>query len=229
MTQRYGITMAFSLAVLTGAPTSARGQEAPQRDLSRFTVLVPDLQPLGGADRDFGEDVAKELRGLLNTLATHQAIGRREIERSLDEVDRDMDEVDCTLARQLAARIDARVVLCAAYEEVEEDRFAVTATFYDVGSGESFSVSPTTRVDREDELTARHIFVQFDTYTRHLRAAANCEDYARSQLWENALRNCDEALALNRIAQEAPQNVVEHSEADRVMVVLADTCQRIWT
>ena len=39
----------------------------------------------------------------------------------------------------------------------------------------------------------------------------------------------DEALALYRIAQEALQNVVKHSEADRVMVVLADTCQRIWT
>lgn len=193
MRKRTQLTTIGALAVLIGAPSAAR---AMPQELSRFRVLVPDLEPLDDADRDFGEDVAEELRELLSTL-THRAVERREIERTLDEVDLDMDELDCVLTRQLGAMIEAQVVLCASYTEVEKDRFAVTAVFWGTGSGESFEIDATTGVRREEEAVAQHIFDQFDRYTRHLRAATNCEDYAGSSLWDDALRNCDEALSLN--------------------------------
>ena len=81
MARRTGITLVFSLMAWTGAPTSVESQEVPPPQTSPFTVLVPDLEPLDGADSDFGRDVARRLRGLLNTLARHEAVGRRQIER----------------------------------------------------------------------------------------------------------------------------------------------------
>jgi tetratricopeptide (TPR) repeat protein len=197
MTRRIGTTLVLTAAVATVTPTATAGQDIPAQNLSRYAVLVPDLEPLEAADRGFGRDAARELRELMGTLPTHEAIARRDIERGLDEVDLDMEDLDCPTARQLAVRMDARVVLCAAYEERERGSYAVTATFYDVRSGESFAVRPTTSNEDGDEGTARHIFDQFDTYVRHLRAAANCEGYAQSRLWDDALRNCDEALELN--------------------------------
>ena len=89
------------------------------------------------------------------------------------------------------------MALCASYLEPSNDRFTIEAVFYDVGSGESFAVTPTAGDKREDEAVAGHIFQQFDGYTAHLRAASNCEAFAASQLWERALGNCDDAIDLN--------------------------------
>lgn len=202
MAWRIGITL-VSLTAWMGTPASLESQQVPPLQVSPFTILVPDFEPLYGADPDFGRRVAGRLRGLFDDLLRHEAISRRQIERSLDEVDKDMDDVDCILARRLAARMDARVVLCAAYEERANEEFAMTAVFYDVASGEAFWVEPMTRADREDALAAQRIFEQFDTYTRQLRAADNCHEYAQSRLWEDALRNCDEALSLNPDANGA--------------------------
>ena len=51
-----------------GQVASLQAQEAG----ARFRVLIPYFEPLEGADDDFGKDASKELRELINTLATHQ-------------------------------------------------------------------------------------------------------------------------------------------------------------
>ena len=197
MTPTSRISTACLAALLAGTPTGVAAWDGTQQQLGRFRVLIPDLEALDDADRDFGEDVARELRALLSGMATHRAVERGDIEDELDALDLDMEDLDCLLTRQLASRMEAEVALCASYSERERDVFDVEAVFWDIAADESFGVSPTTGTDRDEETVARHIFGQFDRYTQHLRAVSNCESYAVSQQWEAALRLCDEALALN--------------------------------
>ena len=181
------IAALFSVMPVWAGAQRASAQDRTPQQLARFRVLIPDLEPLEDADRGFGRDVAKALRELIGSMPTHQAIERDDIRDSLDDVDLRIEDLDCNVTRQLAVRMNAQVALCAAYSEPSRDRFTVEAVFYDVGSGESFAVAPTAGAKREDEAVAGHIFQQFDTYTAHLRAAANCEDFAASQLWDRAL------------------------------------------
>jgi tetratricopeptide (TPR) repeat protein len=44
---------------------------------------------------------------------------------------------------------------------------------------------------------AAQIFAGFDTFIKTINATSFCAQYAESQSWEHALRNCDQALALN--------------------------------
>ena len=175
-----------------GVPTA--GLQA--QDMGRYRVLIPNFQPLDGADDDFGKDAAEDLRELVNGLATHQPIEKKEIESSLKRFKMKMDELDCIRTRQLAAQINAQVALCASYTE-QNNQVVVNAEFWDIASSESFKVDPTTVGEKADAEAAQHIFDQFDRYVQQVRFAQFCGEYAQSQQWDNALRNCDQALELN--------------------------------
>lgn len=163
----------------------------------RYRILVPDFAPGQGANDDFGEDAAEALRGLIASLPTHRAIEKDELEDRLDDFDLDMDDLNCVRTRQLASQIDAEVALCASYTPADNGNMTVAAEFWDIASSESFTLEPTAVPERDTDAAARYIFDQFDAYQRQFRAAAICGDYAQSQQWEAALRNCDEALEVN--------------------------------
>jgi tetratricopeptide (TPR) repeat protein len=185
-----------AVGLVFGQVASLQAQEAG----GRFRVLIPYFEPLEGADDDFGKDASKELRELINTLATHQPIEEKEIKRNLKRFDLDMDELDCIRTRQLATQIDAQVALCASYSTDANDVSTVHAVFWDIASAESFEVESTTVGKDEEAAAAQHIFGQFDEYVQQIRFAAFCGEYAASQQWDNALRNCDQALELNPTA-----------------------------
>ena len=185
------------LTIFVAMPMWAAAQDGASQQLARFRVLIPDLEPLEDADRNFGRDVAKALRELIGSMATHQSIDRDDIRDSLDDVDLRIEDVDCVVTRQLSLLMGAQVALCASYSEPSRDQFMVEAVFYDVGSGESFTLTPTAGARREEDTVAGHIFQQFDRYTTHVRAVSNCEAYAASRQWDRALENCDQALSLN--------------------------------
>jgi tetratricopeptide (TPR) repeat protein len=166
------------------------------QDMGRYRVLVPNFQPLDGAKDEFGKDAAEDLRELVNGLATHQPIEKKEIESSLKRFKMKMEELDCIRTRQLASQMNAQVALCASYTE-RNGQYVVDAEFWDIASSESFKVDPTTVGQKEDQLAAQHIFDQFDGYVQQVRFAQFCGEYAQSQQWDNALRNCDQALELN--------------------------------
>jgi tetratricopeptide (TPR) repeat protein len=182
--------LAVALALMPATKVSAQ-------DLGRFRVLIPDFQPLEGADDDFGKDAAKQLRELVNTLATHQPIEKKEIEQNLKRFKMKMKELDCIRTRQLASQMNAQVALCASYVDKGDKQYDLKAAFWDVASGESFEVTPTTASEKQDKEAAQHIFDQFDSYVQQVRFAQFCGEYAQSQQWDNALKNCDDALALN--------------------------------
>ncbi len=181
------ILLSTALAVVPAASLGAQ---------ERFRVLIPNFQPLEGADKKFGENVAKDLRELVGGLATHQSIDKKEIETNLKRFKMKWEDLDCVRTRQLAAQMNAQVALCASYSGTK-DAYTVNAAFWDVSSSEVFEVDPTTAGEKADKDAAQHIFGQFDRYQQQVRAAAICADYAGSQQWDSALRNCDEALELN--------------------------------
>jgi len=186
-----GVAAALTLALAIG-PSAAHGQ-----DMGRYRVLVPDLFPAEGTKKDFGEDLAKELRELLNQLATHQAIERKEINDNLKRFKMKMEELNCIRTRQLGAQINAQVALCADFAQTGEQVTLTNIQFVDMASSQVFEVDPITVGKDDDRAAAQQIFDAFDAYVQQVRFRAFCFDYASSSQWDNALRNCDDALALN--------------------------------
>jgi len=188
-TRRALVGLLVSLAV---APAALQAQE----EHSRFQVLVPDLRATDGSNKKFGENVAKELRQLLDDLLTHEAVSKRAMDSAIKDYKLNGSDLDCTTTRQLASLMKTEVAMCASYVQ-EGDAVVVTAEFVDVRSGEAFQV-PATTVSRSGEAeAAQHIFDEFDRYTTQLRAATFCLEYAASQAWNQAMEQCDRALALN--------------------------------
>jgi tetratricopeptide (TPR) repeat protein len=191
------LTRSFALAaaaLLTALPGRVQGQ-----DNSRYRVLVPDFFAQGGAKRDFGEDVAEEVRTRLEGLATHQPIEKKEINDQLKQFKMKMEDLDCLKTRQLATQINANLALCASYTATGADAYQLSAIeFWDMGTGEPLQVADIAATGKDAKLTAaQSIFDAFDRMVQLARAQQFCADYANSQQWDNAMRNCDQALALN--------------------------------
>lgn len=192
MLGRLKLILAASALALVAAPAAAHAQEG-----GRFRVIIPRFEPQEGADRGFGRDVAEELRDLINTLATHVAMDEDEIEDQADAFNMDMDDLNCLFTIQLAAQINVPVAICASYTEDADRIMTVTASIRTVTTSEEFALEAFTIPRNQREEAAQQIFTQFDRYNTQVRSAAICNDYAASQQWENALRNCDESLAIN--------------------------------
>lgn len=188
-----------ALFAAPAAPTGATPELEAQESMGRFRVLVPRFFPQQGADDNFGEDAAKRFREMLNELPTHQPISEDEIEDALDKFDMDWEDLDCIKTRQLASQINAQVALCAGYTEQGDQASLQAIQFWDMGSSESLDVEAVTvpRRNNGDRQAAQHIFTAFDEYVQLVRFQQFCAEYAQSQQWENALRNCDQALELN--------------------------------
>jgi predicted Zn-dependent protease len=182
------------IALGAAAILTARSVEAQER----FRVLVPDFYATQGARRNFGEDAAEQLREMLNGTRTHQPIELDEIEDQLDEFDMEMEELDCLKVRQLATQINANVALCAQYSESGETRELSGIQFWDMATSEPLDVPGFTATGRPGITeAAQKIFQAFDNMVQLTRAQQFCAEYALSQQWDNALTNCEQALALN--------------------------------
>lgn len=171
--------------------------EVAAQDGGRFRVIIPYFTPLQDADDDFGKDASKELRELMQNMATHVAMEEGDIKDEVKAFDMKIEDLDCIRTRQLAAQINVPVAICAEYTESGDKMVDVTATVWDVQGSESFAIDPFTMSEDDKEEAAMHIYEQFERYSTTVRSAAICNDYYASQQYENALRNCDESLALN--------------------------------
>ena len=191
MVGRLRLTLSLVFTALVVGPATLIAQNQ-----GRFNVLIPYFEPLGGADDDFGKDASEELRDLINTLVTHQPVEEDDIKDEAKRFDLKIEDLNCIRTRQLSAQMNAEVALCASYTENPDKSWTVNAEFWAV-DGESFVVSEITVGEKEEERAANHIFTEFDLYIQQIRAAAICGDYYASQQWDNALRNCDQALELN--------------------------------
>ena len=192
MLGRLTLPLAAAAVAMIAAPTLTHAQEG-----GRFRVIIPNFEPQQNADRGFGRDVAEELRELINTLPTHVAMDRGEIEDQAENFRMDMDDLNCLYTIQLAAQITVPVAVCASYTEDAQRNMTVSASIRDIAGSSEFALEPFTVARNQREEAARQIFTQFDRFNTQVRSAAICNDYAASQQWDNALRNCDESLAIN--------------------------------
>lgn len=164
----------------------------------RIVIMVPDLAPENDVRRNFGEDVAEDLRDMINDLHTHEAVSGRDINRARKDFDLDREDLyNCVRARQLAQQRDWGLVLCGSYEDVGNDQYHVTASFVGARDGQAFDVPPFTVNRREHEEAAGQILQTFDRYQNTLRNTVFCQDYMDSEQWGDALNACNNALEIN--------------------------------
>lgn len=193
MLGRVRLTLAIAAAAVVVAPA---GQVAAQ-DGGRFRVLIPYFEPLEGAKNNFGKDASKELRELMQSMATHVAMEEGEIKDEAKRFDMKIEDLNCLYTRQLASQIQVPVAICASYTAQPDKSWIVSAEVWDIQGSESFPIEPFQVGEKDKEAAAQNIFEQFERYSTTVRSAAICNDYFASQQFENALRNCDESLALN--------------------------------
>lgn len=224
MLARLKLVIVASAAAVILAPATVAAQDG-----GRFRVLIPYFEPLEGSRENFGRDASEELRDLISTLATHEAMERGDIEDAADEYDLDMDEVGCLQAIQLASALNVPIAICASYTEDANRNRTVNASIRTVADSEEFVLEEfSVGRDNGDEQAAQQIFQQFDRYNNQVRATAFCSDYAASQQWEDALRQCDTALEINpdatstrflraQLLRELDRNEEALEEAERVL------------
>lgn len=187
----------LALVIIAVATLFAPGAQVAAQDGGRFRVIIPYFTPLEGARDNFGKDASEDLRDLFENMPTHVAMDRGDIEDEADRFDLDMDDLDCIRTRQLASQINVPVAICARYTEAADRSVTVNADVWNIQASESFSVDEFTVPRDGREQAAQQIFDAFERYNTTVRSAAICNDYFASQQWENALRNCDESLAIN--------------------------------
>ena len=189
---RRGWLLGLALVLVAGSQTALQAQQ-------RYKVLVPDLRAEGAADRKFGENVARELRALIDEMNTHQSVAKRDLDQGFRRLKIESENVSCEAAKQLAADADYPLALCASYAE-GAGGFALTAEFVDVRSGDALKVTPRTVAAAAVKDAAQHMFSEFSSYVEEIRASAICADYVNSEIWDQGLETCSRAIELNPTA-----------------------------
>ncbi|HSH45046.1 MAG TPA: tetratricopeptide repeat protein, partial [Longimicrobiales bacterium] len=186
-------TLALALSLMGLGTTPVEAQEG-----DRYTILVPYLAPQAGADDGFGEDVAKELREFINDLHTHQTVSNDDLKDARKKYDVDEDDLrNCITARQLAMQENWQLVVCGEYRDVGNDQMEVSARFVGAANAEEFVVPTFTVGKRDREQAARQMLESFDRWQTALRHSVFCNDYIQSEQWDQALGQCEQALAIN--------------------------------
>ena len=189
LTTRLAAGFAVALAAFAVA-SPATAQEG-----SRYSVLVPNLAPQNGANRGFGEDVAEELRDLMEDMPTHEPVAETEVRAALRRFQIDADELDCVRSRQLAVQLGAELVMCGTYVPNSNRGNTVTASFIAARTGERFEVPPFEA--SRDRDAAQQIFRSFNGYVEQVRQTTFCLEYLSSEQFQTALDVCGQALAGN--------------------------------
>lgn len=192
MVGKVTVTAALTVAAV-GLPAALDAQDA-----TRPRILVPYFTPAEGVSDRFGKETSKEFREIINgSHPIYDAITEDEIKDELERFDLKIEDLGCLQARQLASQIRAALTLCAEYTQDPGKNNTFTATFWDMSTSESLEISPLTVGEKEYERAAQHIISEFDVYVELKRSEGICIQYQQSGQWENALRQCDNALRLN--------------------------------
>ena len=172
--------------------------EVSAQAASRFRVMVTNLMPGEDTDDDFGKDLAKELRELINELPTHQPVSWNEIKDGAKQFNIDEDELNCIRSLQLATQINAQLVMCGEYTENKDAKtFSLSGVQFAAPGGASFAIEDKTWGEKEHEQAAQEIFTSFETYVDQLRVAQFCGDYFNSKDYQSADGQCSRAIEMN--------------------------------
>lgn len=191
---RIGIIGAGALLLLLAplSPEPASGQAS-----DRLGVMVTNLVPLDGADDDFGKDLAKVLRELINDFITHRAIEEKEIRDAARKYDKKMEDLDCILSLQMIAQEVARIAFCGTYTEDREAKTVSLMGVRFVASGTAALEVPDKTWHEDDyRAAAQEIAASFDAFVTQLRNAQFCGDHYEMENWGEAEEKCLVALRI---------------------------------
>ncbi|MDE2764235.1 MAG: tetratricopeptide repeat protein [Gemmatimonadota bacterium] len=192
---RIGIVGVWAFASLLGplAPVPASGQAS-----ERLKVMVTNLVPLDGADDDFGKDLAKALRELINDFARHQAVEEKEIRDAAKKFDLKMEELDCVRSLQMVGQGIARITFCGSYTEDREAKTFTLKGVQFVASGAAPLEIPDKTWHRDDyRSAAQEIAAKFDEFVTQLTNARFCAEDYEMENWDAAESRCVVALRIS--------------------------------
>lgn len=177
--------LAAVVATVGGCAGAGYGVDLGSDTGGRYLVMIPAFPGPEGAN------VANELRGLVMNMTTHVAISDGSVKASMREYD--LNELNEISARQLASIVGAQLV---AWGEVEQSGAGLQADvkFVDSRSGDEIDI-PGVSGATPPELAAA-IFSNFERSVEGIRQASFCNDYLSSSQYEQALQNCESALAI---------------------------------
>ncbi len=189
--------------MITGAMLSATVvlavPAAAQETGSRVEVLVPPLAAEAGASESFGRKVSEEIRDRLGNIRMLAPVSEEVVEEELDRLGLDEDELGALEWRQLAGQIEADLLLYGTITKTARGHdFQVSLV--DVRSGDATPI-PVFTVENDGgrgvSEAADRIMDAMESQVEFQRAVLICADYLGSEQFEDAARNCEEALELN--------------------------------
>jgi tetratricopeptide (TPR) repeat protein len=196
MTGRLNPVLALAAAALLAAPSLWPSSSVAAQDAYR--VLIPDFYAKDGQDRGFGERTANLLREKIDAIPGYELIERGAIQDELRKYELRMQDMDCTKTKQLASLMgNIRLIFCVSYMSQGENRTLDSIQVHDTQDAAPFLIESVTVARNQQPQAADQIFQAFDRFIQQLRATSYCVEYSESSEWEQALRNCDQALALN--------------------------------
>ncbi len=193
-----GRSLIFAAASLVLTSSSAIAQDDGGAG-GRARVLVAPLQLDGDVKKDFGKKVAEEVRDDLEEIPTLVAIDWNEVKDELRALKLKEEDLGLIQWRQLAGRLNADVVMTGSVASAASGN-ELAVSFVDSKSGDEVAVPVfTVAGDGKDEVrqAAGVIVSAFAEQVDYRRALLFCQDYLAAEQYEDALRNCDEALAKN--------------------------------
>lgn len=184
---------AFLLLLAPLSPEPASGQAS-----DRLRVMVTNLVPLDGADDDFGKDLAKVLRELINDFVTHRAIEEKEVRDAARKYDKKMEDLDCILSLQMIAQNIARIAFCGTYTEDREAKtFSLVGVRFVASGTAALEVPDKTWHEDDYRAAAQEIAASFDAFVTQLRNAQFCGDHYEMENWDDAEEKCLVALRIS--------------------------------
>jgi len=189
------LTVATASLVFAGAAVAQDNGGAG----GRARVLVAPLQIDGSVKKDFGKKVSEEVRDGLEEIPTLVSIEWNQVKDELRRLKLKEEDLGLIQWRQLAGRLNADVVMTGTVASAAGGN-ELTVSFVDSKSGDEVQV-PSFSVlgDGKDEVqqAAGVIVTAFGAQVDYRRALLFCQDYLAAEQYEDALRNCDEALLSN--------------------------------
>ena len=178
---------------------------SPAEAQSAARVLVAPLTPGAGVDKKFGERVAEEVGKSLEDFDAIEPMEDDEIEAALKRFGLEDQVLSPVQWRQLASQINADLVMVGNADAAGAG-VQVKARFVQAKSGEELLIPDFTVAGDgggEAKEASRRIIEAFDAQVAYLKALQFCQEYLAANQFDDALRNCEEAIALRPDATQA--------------------------
>ena len=194
------VAIALALILVPGAVLTDAAQ-AQQQSGDRMQILVPAMLNKAGGKNNFGQKVADEVEKRVEQMLTHQPVEMKDLKDAFKKYGiKEEDLTDCVKSMQLAGLTGIELVMCGEYQEGPGGA-TVSAKIVSPAANSSFDIAPFQASDPKQ--AAEQIMSQFQTYVQQLQLAVYCNDYLASSQWENALENCEKAIAINPKSEPA--------------------------